>query len=283
MNLINNIRVLVRKNKARSLAKVLIAVVFFFSLFQLSGILIDYYINSQVLTEARALYEHAAEEDNASPKDARSRARDTVPSVSFSAAQAEAVPHVRSPFIELLQVNQDIVGWITIDDTHIRYPILQTMNNEYYLNRNYKREITRAGSIFMDFRNDISTSDPNTVLYGHRMKDGSMFGDLKKFLNQDFYNRHRTFTYDTLYQSYRAEVFSVYYTTTDFNYIQTEFDSDDEYSSFLQNIQGRSLYKSDTALTTEARIVTLSTCDYTLDKDEGRLVVHAKLVEADDH
>ncbi|MGG1600178.1 class B sortase [Paenibacillus naphthalenovorans] len=266
--------------KASRLVNVLMTVLFFFSLFQLSGIFIDYYRNSQALAEARTLYEGSADEDN--PQAALSRTGDTVSGVSFNAAQAEAVPDVRSPFIDLLQVNRDVVGWIKIDDTRISYPILQTMNNDYYLNRNYKRENARSGSIFMDFRNAIIAPDPNTVIYGHRMKDGSMFGDLKKFLNKDFYNRHRTFTFDTLYQSYRAEIFSVYYTTTDFNYIQTEFDSEDEYRSFLQTIQEKSLYKSDTALTAEDRIVTLSTCDYTLDQVDGRLVVHAKLVEKDD-
>jgi sortase B len=265
-----------RKKIAKRLASVAVTAVFFYSLFQLSGIFIDSYTNRNVMEEARQLYENAAAEAVAPDPDAvLSQDRNVGP----NAVQAVAATRVRSPFFELLQTNPDVVGWIRIDDTHIHYPILQSADNEFYLNRNYKREKVRAGSIFMDFRNDIGANQPNTVLYGHRMKDGSMFGDLKKFLNKDFYSSHRTFSYDTLYKSYRAEVFSAYYTTTDFNYIQTEFDSDDEYWSFLQNIQERSLYKNDTVLTAKDRILTLSTCDYTLDPVKGRLAVHAKLVE----
>lgn len=123
---------------------------------------------------------------------------------------------VRKQFKALQQINQEIVGWITMDDTQINYPIVQAKDNDYYLFRNYKGEDMRAGSIFMDYRNDVKSQNRNTILYGHRMKDGSMFGSLKKMLDEEFFMSHRKLYYDTLFEGYDLEVFSVYTTTTDF-------------------------------------------------------------------
>jgi sortase B len=85
--------------------------------------------------------------------------------------------------------------------------------------------------------------------------------------------------YDTLFEGYDVEVFSVYTTTTDFYYIETDFGSDEDYASFLEKIKERSLYQTDTKVTADDQILTLSTCDYALDPEAGRLVVHAKLVK----
>jgi sortase B len=227
----------------------------------------SYYDNRKVSEEAQEVYVNSVEERSSEPG------------------------KVRSQFTALIETNPDVVGWLKIEDTLVNYPILQAADNDYYLKRNYKREETRAGSIFKDFRNRYQTqddSDPNTdhnpsnlhtIVYGHDMKDGSMFGSLKKYLNRDFFDTHRTLSYDTLYESFDAEIFAVYYTTTEFNYIQTEFANDETYSSFLQNVREKSFYKTDTVLASTDRILTLSTCDYTLDAEEGRLVIQARLVK----
>ncbi|MGQ0512963.1 sortase domain-containing protein, partial [Bacillus sp. D-CC] len=107
----------------------------------------------------------------------------------------------------------------------------------------------------------------------------SMFGSLKKMLDEDFFKSHRKLYYDTLFEGYDLEVFSVYTTTTDFYYIETDFSSDMEYTSFLEKIQEKSLHRTNTRVTASDQIVTLSTCDYALDPEAGRLVVHAKLVK----
>src|SRR5699024_4444277 len=120
------------------------------------------------------------------------------------------------------------------------------------------------------FRNDISTKDLNTVIYGHRMKDGSMFQHLTKFLDEDFFKSHPTFEYDTLYDSYEAEVFSVYNTLTDFNYIQTDFSTKDEYEELLARMKEKSRFQTKVEVNAGDQIITLSTCDYELDQNEGR-------------
>lgn len=228
--------------------------VFIYSAYALSTILYDYYHNHQVLTEVQDIYDAMEEPEEVSYGD------------------------FRSQFYELHKINPDIVGWITIDDTKINYPILQADDNDYYLNRNYKEEDSRAGSIFMDYRNNVETGNRNTIVYGHRMRDGSMFNSLTKYTDEEFYKEHKKVYYDTMYGSYDAEIFAAYYTTTDFDYIQTDFDSNEEYSLFLNEVLGKSQIETDVDINADDEIVTLSTCDYTLDPDKGRLVVHAKIV-----
>ncbi|NOU94523.1 class B sortase [Paenibacillus sp. LMG 31456] len=245
--------------------------VFLFSFIELSSVAMGYFENRKALTEAQSVYYSSLE---GTEQDAASEAAIKVEDKSDTRPLT-----VRPSFHGLLTVNPDITGWLKIADTLIDYPIVRAEDNEYYLSRNYKREDAKAGSIFMDFRNDVTTDSSNTILYGHRMKDGSMFGDLKKYMNRDFFETHRRISYDTLYASYDVEVFSVYYTTTDFNYIETEFSGPEDRLQFYDSIRQRSMYKSEDTLTEQDRLLTLSTCDYTLDPNEGRLVVHGRLVE----
>lgn len=215
--------------------------------------LFGYYQNCQVLAKAQTMY--GREEMNEKRESGK----------------------IRSSFDELRKVNEDIVGWINMEDTMIQYPIVQSRDNAFYLTRNYLKNDTRAGSIFMDYRNDVLHESPNTVVYGHRMRDGSMFAGLTNYLKKDFFNEHRTFQYDTLYQSYEAEIFAVYETTVDFDYIQTDFQDLGEYAHYLQAVRKKSIYQTKTDVSTDDLILTLSTCDHVLAPKNGRLVVQAKL------
>jgi len=237
--------------------------VFIYAAYGLIDVLLDYYQNQKMLSNVQELYY-----------------RDSNRSVvSAEEDTSDSSPAVRSGFDDLLQQNEQVVGWITIDDTKIDYPILQSDNNTDFLTENFYGDESIAGSIFLDYRNDITTSDLNYVIYGHRMKDGSMFQHLLKFLDQEFFETHQTFTFDTLYDSYEAEIFAVYNTLIDFNYIQTDFSSAKEYEQLLKEIQARSLYQTDIDVSADDQILTLSTCEYTLDPNDSRLVIHAKLVK----
>ncbi|KEP26233.1 class B sortase [Bacillus zhangzhouensis] len=216
--------------------------------------LFGYYQNRQVLAKAQTMYGQE-EEMNGKREPGK----------------------IRTSFDELRKVNDDIVGWINMKDTMIQYPIVQSRDNAFYLTRNYLKNDTRAGSIFMDYRNDVLHESPNTVVYGHRMRDGSMFAGLTNYLKKDFFNDHRTFQYDTLYQSYEAEIFAVYETTVDFDYIQTDFQDLGEYAQYLQAVRKKSIYQTRTDVSTDDLILTLSTCDHVLAPKNGRLVVQAKL------
>ncbi|RKD22929.1 SrtB family sortase [Ammoniphilus oxalaticus] len=218
------------------------------SLFKLTDLYAEDVRNQQTIREANGLYSPTAEQTG-----------------------------VEAKFAALRKINQDVVGWLQIDSIKVSYPVAQAEDNDYYLNRNWKGEESRAGSIFIDYRNDLALEPEHIILYGHRMNDGSMFGQLKRYLDEDFFKENRSFDFETQAQDYRAEIFSVYVTTTDDYYIQTDFDRQQAYESFLRMIQGRSHFTTDTIVTEQDQILTLSTCDYTLDPEEGRLVVHAKI------
>ena len=231
--------------------------VFVFSLYKLVPSLHDYYTNNETLKGVQKIYESTQ-----------------------NIKEDHRKGTIRSSFLPLQEINTDIVGWITVDDTRIHYPILQAKDNEYYLNKNYQKEETRAGSIFLDYRNDPKFErNQNTIIYGHRMKDGSMFGQLKKYLDEDFFNENKTIYLDSLYEGYDLEVFSVYQTTTDFYYIETEFTDGPDYQQFVEKLKKKSMYSTDVTIDSDDTIVTLSTCDYAVDSLEGRLVVHGKLVK----
>jgi len=239
------------------LTTLFLAGVFLFSAFKVGTIGKEYYDNRKILGQVQKIFAESKEIID-DPKS-----------------------EIRSQFNSLLEINSDIVGWLEIEGTNINYPILHAEDNDYYLKRNYLKEEARAGSIYLDYRNSIEEFSRNNVIYGHRMKDGSMFGQLKKFLDEDFFKNHSKILYDTLYESYELEVFAVYKTTTDFYYIQTDFTSNEEYGHFLNSLKDKSVYKSSSSVGIEDTIITLSTCDYGVDRDEGRLVVHAKLIDKD--
>ncbi len=224
--------------------------IFVFSLLKIGDIVYGYAKNDQIMKDIQAVYHEEANSDNlASP----------------------------TPLQSLTEINQDIVGWLTIADTKIDYPILQTTNNDYYLTHNYKNEESKEGSIFMDYRNSADTKEKQTILYGHEMKNGSMFGELKKFLDLEFLSQHKRFSYQTNAASYEVEIFSVYATTTSFDYLKTEFSSDADYKEYLQTISDKSIYDSNVSISEQDQIITLSTCSNLSDPNDGRLVVHGKL------
>lgn len=177
---------------------------------------------------------------------------------------------------KILSINQDIVGWIKVPNTRIDYPVLKTKDNDFYLHHNVNMEPSKAGSIFMDFRNMKNQNEKHTILYGHNMKDGSMFRDLINFKKQNFLNTNPIIELSTLYEEIRWEIFSVYVTSVDFNYIQTDFSSLNEYGLFLESIKDRSMFDIEVDVSIREEIITLSTCSYEF--ENARFVVHAKRV-----
>ncbi|MDY0393399.1 class B sortase [Virgibacillus halophilus] len=242
--------------------------VFLYASYHVGSTLWQYYHNRQILAEAQEVYDKAKQ---------MNKKQHPSPAEASIAQTKTAKQEKRASFDPLQQLNTDIVGWIEMEGTMINYPILQADDNTFYLYRNYKKQDSIAGSIFLDYRNDISETNRNWIVYGHRMKDGSMFGQLKKWLNDDFFKRNHEIYLDTLYDSYDAEIFSVYQTSTDFYYIETDFDNEASFQNYIDEIEKKSLFHSDTEVTAEDSIITLSTCDYGVDPDKGRLVVHAKL------
>ncbi|WP_407269433.1 class B sortase [Radiobacillus sp. PE A8.2] len=182
----------------------------------------------------------------------------------------------KDKFKELLRINDDIIGWITIPNTTIDYPVVQGTDNDFYLKHNVRKQENKAGSIFLDFRNKTNELSKNTIIYGHYMKNKTMFYDLVKYKDQQFYNDNRIIHFSTLQEDMEWEIFSVYETDISFNYIKESFASRDEFARFLDTINNKSMYPNDTTVSIDHNILTLSTCSYIF--DNARLVVHAKRI-----
>lgn len=185
---------------------------------------------------------------------------------------------VSDHFKGLLEKNEDTKGWLHIAGTVIDYPVVQAEDNAFYLDRNFEKEKNVAGSIFLDFRNSIDELDQNTVIYGHHMKDGSMFKDLIKFKNEDFVKENPIITFETLYEVTEWEVFAVYNSDIDFNYIAPNFKTEEAFREFFEIVNEKSIYPIQESLTMNDHILTLSTCDYVF--DNARWVVQARLVNS---
>ncbi|MCM0647301.1 class B sortase [Clostridium swellfunianum] len=184
-------------------------------------------------------------------------------------------------FENLQKKNKDIVAWIYIPLTNIDYPIVKGSDNEFYLNHDALKKYSDAGAIFLDYNNklgkDAKTSDKNLTIYGHHMKNGTMFKDLSKFRSKDFLSDNKFIYLDTKYRKETWEIFSVYITPADFNYRQPNFTSTKEYTNFLKSIKSKSIYSTNVQVSANDSILTLSTCSYEF--EDARLVVQARLVK----
>lgn len=180
-------------------------------------------------------------------------------------------------FDSLLAVNPDVVGWIYIEGTAVNYPIVKGNDNDYYLKRLVDGKYNSAGSIFMDYRNLGDFSDTHSILYGHNMKNGSMFAVLGKYKDQNFFEEHPYCQIMTPEGNYLVEFFSGYDASTEDDSWQRDFLSDEEFRDWLDSAVNRSVFSSDVSLSTEDRIVTLSTCSYVF--DDARFVLIGKITE----
>lgn len=185
-----------------------------------------------------------------------------------------------SEFTFLKKVNSDLVGWVSMPGFNkpIDYPVLHCSDNEFYLKHDFYKNESQAGSVFMDKSNNPQIADRHIILYGHAMLDKSMFGNLKEFPDNPLMHINNTKIFlDMLNTRLEYEVFSTYFADAKYNYRQTSFSSDSEYLSFLEKILVESVYNYNVKLTSNDKIITLSTCN----NDRGsniRSVTHARLV-----
>ena len=191
--------------------------------------------------------------------------------------EKEEIKEYKIDFDALKKSNSDTVGYIKVNNTNIDYVVVQTKDNSYYLNHNFNKEKNRAGWIFLDYRNKLDGSDKNTIIYGHNMKDGSMFETLSNVLQKWWYEDSNNYivTFTTEEKTFMYQVFSTYDIKNEDYYIKTKFNSDNDYEKFLKTIKSRSNHDYGIELTKDDTILTLSSC---LGAGEKRVVLHAKKV-----
>ena len=178
----------------------------------------------------------------------------------------------------LKSINEDTVGWLKVNNTNVDYPVVQYTDNEYYLDKNFKKEKDSSGWIFMDYRADAVNLSQNTIIFGHNMYySGVMFGTLYKVKHSSWYEKeeNQIIEFDTLYDKMKWQIFSIYVTPVTNDYLIADFSSDDKYQDFINLITDRSIYQFNAPVSVKDKILTLSTCS---NNGQKRLVIHAVLL-----
>ena len=203
-------------------------------------------------------------------------------SAEVAGPSAQIKPPIEVDFDKLKSVNEDVVGWIYVDALpDISYPIVKGKDNQTYLHQTYEKNYNFAGTIFVDYENSGDFSDCNTLVYGHNMKNGSMFGHLKKFREDDkLYKQDKYFWILTPERNYRYEIITAYTTGVNSDTYTLFKGPGEEFEKYLETIKGYSeIQTDDTDLTIKDRIVTLSTCT---GNESTRFGVQGKRVDAED-
>ena len=196
----------------------------------------------------------------------------------FEDGEEKTLPVLKNPidFTQLLSVNSDIVGWLRIRALDISYPVVQGKDNDYYLHRTFEKTDNFAGCLFVNSYNMGDFTDQNTIIYGHNMKNGSMFGKLKNFSDPEVFKKSRYFWIFTPDFIYQYRIFSASVVDKTGLTFQISF-TDDEFDQFISRAYSNSVVDNQgVTVTKEDRIVTLSTCT---GDDSTRFVVMGKLAQ----
>ncbi len=204
----------------------------------------------------------------------------------FTLAEAEEIPDILDEYKNVYIKNKSVIGWLTIEGTNIDYPVMQTVNNEYYLNHNFEGKEDNNGSLFMDCNCNAMFRSTNLIVYGHHMKSGKMFGNLKKYESEEFCKEHNLIQFDTIYEKGLYEVMYVFRDTikdaedVSFKYYQfIDPATEEEFDSNMKAMADMSLYDTGVTAKYGDELLTLSTCNGST--STARFVVVAKRVPKD--
>jgi len=179
----------------------------------------------------------------------------------------------------LKEQNPDYCAWIDIlNNDKISYPVMRSKDNDFYLHRTFEKKYLFAGSLFMDYRNNADFSSPVTFIYGHSMNNRSMFGSLRNYRTQSYYDEHRIIHLYVDGQLYVYKVFAFIDTVPYSKIYKFKFESDQAIKDYIALIQSSSMYKSDMTVTSDQKILCLSTCN----TDNKRWILAAVLTNVID-
>lgn len=245
-----------------------------FSVFKLVSILLGYAGGSK---EYKGLQQYVLEE----PVEPGSQEFDQLMEEASSGdegSEEDSDAFVRLSRIDLAslqEINPDGLGWIEIPGTNISYPIVQGTDNSYYLTHTFTGEENKSGSIFVEAMNSGDFSDLHTIIYGHNMKNGSMFANLKNYKKESYYQAHPYVYIDLADGSHCYQIFSCYEAATTDNVYTVGYSANDKYAEFLNGLVASSLYSTGVDVSIDDKVVTLSTCT---SNGKNRFVVCAKKI-----
>ena len=183
-------------------------------------------------------------------------------------------------FTDLLRKNSDTVAWLKVNNTNVNYSVVQSNDNEYYLKHDFNKNSNFGGWIYGDYRDDFKHFGTNTIIYGHNLTNRTMFGSLtwcqkeSWYMNDDnLYIKLSTPTSNTVWR-----IFSIYQIKPEVYYLKTYFETTEEHLEFIDTLKNRSIYNFEEDVTTDDKILTLSTCS---DDGTKRAVIHAKMIKAE--
>ena len=172
--------------------------------------------------------------------------------------------------------NNDIIAYIHIPNTNLSNIIVQTYNNNFYLHHDINKERNSNGAIFMDYRNSFDFSDQNTIIYGHNMRNGTMFHNIRYYMERDFFNNHPIITIITDEFIFIYQAFAAFSTMVDFYYIQVDFESNADFYALINEIKSRSNHPIPRIVNYNEQILILSTC--TNAHEDERFVLASVLI-----
>ncbi|WP_300282079.1 class B sortase [Peptacetobacter sp.] len=233
------------KNFLKNLISLILLVVMFVSAYKIISTLLDYKKASDTYTEIRENYSPEAEDG----------------------------------FIEsdLKNINPDYRLWLFVENTNINYPVVSYGNNDYYLFRDFLGEDSKSGTLFMDYRNNFE-EDKSTVIYGHNMKNKTMFNNLELFKEKSFWNKNSLIHIYRGDYEYIYKPFSIFVAEPSFDYVRVGFNGENDFNDYINIVKKHSTFwDNNSNLTLNDKILTLSTCSYEF--NDARTVLQAKLIE----
>lgn len=196
---------------------------------------------------------------------------------------SDETPDILAEYQTLFSKNMKLAGWLKIDDTKIDYPVMQTTDNEYYLNHNFNQQKDNNGSLFLDCECSLYPQSTNMIIYGHHMKSGNMFGNLQKYAKEEYGKAHKTIYFDTIFEKGTYEIMYVFYSKVYdndelvFKYYQfIDANSETEFNYYMDEMAKLSLYDTGVKAHYGDKLLTLSTCDHS--QTDGRFAVVAKKI-----
>lgn len=273
---------------------VILAAVFLFSAWQLGAYIVESIHSSATYRDLQQIMQ-----ENRPPRPSLEPTDPTAPTESATEPTQAAQPEqselvavtdpesglqlqVLPEFAQLYVRNPDLVGWIEIPDTNVCYPVVQTPQEpDYYLRRDFYGEYATHGCIYVREACDVFSPSDNLTIYGHRMQDGSMFYDLLKYKEKDYFEDHRYILFDTLTERHTYEIVAVFRTTATvgegFRYhVFVDAAGPEEFDEFVATCKSLAFYDTGVEAVYGDKLISLSTCDYAI--TNGRLVVVAKRI-----
>lgn len=226
------------------------------SIYQIASQLKEYSKGEESYTDLGVYVEMPDQQENSADEE------DVLTESGESDSEDDLIQWPAVDFAALSEINPDIVGWIYLEDTDINYPVTQGSDNAYYLKHLFNGEYNSSGCIFLDSRVASDFADKHSILYGHHMKNGTMFSGLDHFKTQDYYDAHPCALLMTPDGNYQVEFFAGYVASVEDTAWNVGFASDAEFAAWVETARERSCFESDVAVAVTDRILTLSTCSY---------------------